>query len=101
METEQMIVTLNISDLRKIINDEVTEVVSNYVQPPKEELPEKMRIDEAVRFLNENGYKASKSFIQKICSQGKIPYFKVCGKAIFERKELLQFIDNQSVRKGC
>jgi len=100
LEMSNMIVTMTADDLAALIREEVTKVVRDYVKPPKPEVPEKLSINEAVEFLCDNGFKTSKSFVQKLCSQSKIPFYKICGKCIFERRELLAFIENRSVRKG-
>jgi hypothetical protein len=96
---DNLVVTMSRNELADLITDKVKCVLSEIIKPePK--APEKMGIAEAVDFLCKNGYRTSKSSVQKMCATSRIPHCKICGKCIFVQKELLAFIENQTIKKG-
>lgn len=57
--------------------------------------PKHLDINEAVTFLNEQGYKITKSSLYKMTSTRKIPFSKFLGKLVFETKELITWCEHQ------
>lgn len=99
--TQDELVVVKIGDLTALIRKEISEALSAYVQPPKADTPEKFGIDEAVIFLNDLGFKTSKSFLQKLCAKSAIPFSKMCGKCIFSAKDLTDFVEKKEIKKGA
>lgn len=100
MAQSNLVVSLSVEEFSQLIHDEVNKVVSNILTPKKPELPDRLQINEAVKYLNEIGFPVSKSYLQKRCALGAIPYEKCGKKCVFLKKDLRQFADNNSVKLG-
>lgn len=73
---------------------ELKSILLNKEKHPKE-YPKHMDINDAVAFLNEQGYKITRSTLYKLTSTRKIPHSKFLGKLVFETKELLTWCEHQ------
>ena len=73
---------------------ELKSILLNKEKHPKE-YPKHMDINDAVAFLNEQGYKMTRSTLYKLTSTRKIPHSKFLGKLVFETKELLTWCEHQ------
>lgn len=73
---------------------ELKTILLNKEKHPKE-YPKHMDINNAVAFLNEQGYKITRSTLYKLTSTRKIPHSKFLGKLVFETKELLTWCEHQ------
>ena len=74
------------------------------VLPVKEEksgsLPDTCSLVQAIAFLQDNGYQLSKSKLYKLTSLGQIPFRYFGRRLIFSRKELLEWVEGQTLSKG-
>lgn len=68
-------------------------------QKQTQEIPKHMGLDDTIQFLFEQGYKISKSSIYKKCASRTIPHLKFEGKLIFDRKELIIWVQHQLTNK--
>lgn len=74
-------------DLKSVVREAIAEAMSG-----KKEQPTTLSVDEAVKYLNDNGIKITKSTIYKHTMDGTIPFRRFGErKLIFDREELEQW----------
>ena len=62
--------------------------------------PEKMDFDGLLVYINERGYRYSKSKLQKQTANKEIPFVKFNGKLIFDRKEIDKWVSSNCENFG-
>lgn len=62
------------------------------IKLPKE-VPKNMSLEQALKFLNEQGYPISKSRLYKLTADRKIPHRKFANRLVFSSRELLLWCD--------
>ena len=60
----------------------------------------KLNLQRAVEFLNNNGFKISRSTIYKLTSKNEIPHSKFCSKLVFDQVELETWILSKLAKSG-
>lgn len=65
------------------------------IKLPKE-VPKNMSLEQALEFLNEEGYPISKSRLYKLTADRKIPHRKFANRLVFTSRELLLWCDHNS-----
>lgn len=85
---ERLIITTP-EELRALLED----VIHEHSNPAKKELShfDNMPINEAVEFLNANGFPTTKGSLYKLTSSNVLPHGKFGNKLIFSRKQLLEW----------
>lgn len=68
----------------------------NQVQQPTEPPPEVLNQQQALELLNRNGVFIKKSSLYKGTHYGKIPHRKISGRLVFDRTELMEWINTLS-----
>lgn len=61
------------------------------------EYPDRLNKEQALTFLNEQGYHVSESTLYKLTSTKKIPFKNFGRRLIFSRKELLKWVESQTI----
>lgn len=84
--------------LQSLIENAVSRALSKENKPTVVELPDNLTLSGATDFLKEQGFPTSKAKVYKLTSAEKIPHRKYGNKLVFSRKELLQWIESQTVR---
>lgn len=80
--------------LRKIIQEEVAKVIPEAASPLEE--IDTITLENAITFLEEQGYPVSKAKMYKLTSANQIPYKKFGQKLVFSRKDLLQWAEDST-----
>lgn len=80
--------------LRKIIQEEVAKIIPETTSPQEE--IDTITLENAIRFLEEQGYPVSKAKMYKLTSTNEIPYKKFGQKLVFSRKDLLRWAENST-----
>ena len=100
MEVNTVIVTTPV-ELRAIIADEIRAIVpvlshlGRINEPVK---PDGMTPKDAAKFLTEQGFPTSRASLYNLVSRGVAPYRKIGRRVIFSRKELEQWLTDNTVR---
>ena len=87
----QLLVTLNVADLKGIINESVSDAISKIPQQPKEDDTLLRRKDVAKLFS------VSLVTISEWMKSGKLPYHRINSRIFFKRKEVMESM--QSTQK--
>ncbi|PVY43267.1 helix-turn-helix domain-containing protein [Pontibacter virosus] len=66
-------------------------------QPKKQDYPERLTREQALKFLGEQGVPISESHLYKLTAAKGIPFQKFNNKLVFSRAELLNWIETQTV----
>lgn len=61
---------------------------------------QKLNLQRAIEFLNNNGFKISRSTIYKLTAKNEIPHSKFCSKLVFDRVELEGWILSKLAKSG-
>lgn len=85
--------------------EQLEEIVQNAVKkalPDKEEtkpqkIPDTCSIEQALKFLAENGFQLSKSKLYKLTADKALPFRYFGRRIIFSRQELLQWVQQQTI----
>lgn len=89
------IIIVSPEELAALVEKSVSSALESS-KPHKAE-PDPMDLNNAVRFLREQGYPTSKAKIYKLTSSGHIPFRKYGNRLVFSRKELLAWAERQTV----
>ena len=65
-----------------------------HIKHPKE-VPKNMSLEQALKFLNEQGYPISKSRLYKLTPDRKIPHRKFANRLVFTSRELLLWCERK------
>ena len=71
--------------------------LTRQIEPPK---PQRFDFNGALAYLNDLGYTISKSKLQKVCADAKIPCRKFNNRLVFERSELDSWAESHTVAVG-
>lgn len=82
-----------LEEIRRDIND-LRKEIETCLHP--KEVPKNMSLDQALKFLNEEGYPISKSRLYKLTADRKIPHRKFANRLVFTSRELLLWCDHNS-----
>lgn len=94
-------VAVSKEELKVLISEAVREHLTPHNPQPKEVVQsERLNIDEALKFLNDNGCPTSRGKLYHLTSKGKIPFWKYGIKLVFYREELLKWIEEQVLKVG-
>ena len=81
------LIVITLENLTSIVNNAVNNAVSSFM-PKKDEPKINLTLLEGLEFLNNNGYRMSKSQIYKYTMDNSIPFSRFGKKIIFNREEL-------------
>lgn len=59
---------------------------------------QKLSVEKTIKLLSDNGYQISKSKLYKLTSTQQIPYSKFNTRLVFKEFELLQWIEEQTIK---
>lgn len=94
------ILQLNISDLetvvRKMVSETLTEARNLPLPEPK---PDNLTIDQAVEFLNQQGYPVKKSQLYKESHLNNVPKQYIGKRLLFSRKQLSEWLNGRITQK--
>lgn len=65
------------------------------------DLPDSCSFVQALEFLNERGYTISKSSLYKLTASNGIPHRRFKSRLVFSRKELLAWVEAQTVETAA
>lgn len=83
--------------LDEIIQQAVKKALSSVTEDKPQKIPNTCSVEQALAFLSENGYKLSKSKLQKLTANKILP-FRYFGRwIIFSRDALLQWIEKHTI----
>ena len=90
--------TKNIDDFANDVANEVVKKIELWgiKTPHLSDLPDRIGIDEALQFLNENGYRITKASLYKETYAKTIPFEKLGKHLVFSRKCLNQWIEDKT-----
>lgn len=92
---------LTIGQAKELIREIVaTEIAKILPKPTKESHPDTLNIDQAITLLRENGYKVTKHMIYRLSSAHEIPCGRFGRQLIFDRKQLLDWVESKTIRKS-
>ncbi|MCK3682802.1 helix-turn-helix domain-containing protein [Maribellus sp. YY47] len=63
------------------------------------EPPDRMTVDQAIKFLTENGVPLGKGMLYNLTAGGKIPCSRLGKRLVFSRKNLMSWIESQIIEK--
>lgn len=92
------IIIVSPEELATLVEKSVSSALES--RKPHKAEPDPMDLNNAVRFLREQGYPTSKAKIYKLTSSGHIPFRKYGNRLVFSRKELLAWAESQTVNPG-
>lgn len=67
-------------------------------KPPREPIEKKLSIEMAIKVFEDKGIKISKSKLYKLTSKQKIPFIRFNQRLIFEKSELIEWIEMETKR---
>ncbi len=82
-----------VSLLAPAIADAVAEKL--LLKQPEQVKPKRMSLNDGLAYLNENGFKLSKSTLYKMTMDERIPFSRFGRQIIFDRSELDAWMDEQ------
>lgn len=74
--------------------EEIKRMLTNN-KPRSEPDTKRLSINEAQKFMQEQGFPVSKSKLYKLTSEGKIPYDKFGIRVLFRQDKLIDWIENE------
>jgi predicted DNA-binding transcriptional regulator AlpA len=90
----EIVTSFSKPELEQLITDSVQKCLKNILKPPQPEIPDLIDIDEAVKVT---GY--LKATIYKKSFLGEIPCSRRGKRLIFSRRQLLKWMESQTVPK--
>ena len=92
------VVVVTPAELRRIVSEEVNNVLPKLADFRRKHEPvvyDSMNAMEAAQFLSQNGYPTTRASLYNLVSRGVAPYRKIGRRVIFSRKDLVQWlVDN-------
>ena len=88
------LIVITQENLTEIVNKAVNDAVKSFI-PKKDEPGKNLTLLEGLEFLNNNGYRMSKSQIYKYTMDNSIPFSRFGKKIIFNREELATWAASQ------
>lgn len=89
------------AQLREIVADEVSAILPKLADFRRKNEPvetDGMTVEDAARFLTEQGIPATRSTIYNLVYKNSIPHKKFGRRTLFSKKELLAWIEARTVR---
>lgn len=101
---ENLIFTLlTVPEVRQLFRQELAYFFASSphsLAPTTQSIPDRCNKTQALEFLNEQGYKISKSQLYKKTAAKEIPFKTFGRQLIFSRKQLLNWVESQTVDNG-
>lgn len=85
------IIVISPEELKNLITEAVSCALENHSQVSSQNsvTSDTLTMDEALKFMRENGFPISKSKIYKLTAKDELPYSKFGHKLVFSRRDLL------------
>lgn len=85
-------------ELKQVMREVMLEILDERAPQKVNMDKEWLSVDEAVLFLDNNGFSTTKKYLYLLCHNNTIPYSKSNGKSIFNRDVLREFAQQ---RRTC
>lgn len=94
------IIVTTAEQLKQVVVQALTKVLPMKEKENSGIPPDTCSLIQAIAFLKENGYELSKSKLYKLTSSGQVPFRNFGRRLIFSRKELLEWVEKQTVERS-
>ena len=98
---DEHVIVITPAKLREIVADEVAAIIPKLADFRRKNEPvetDRINVDDAARFLTEQGIPTTRATIYNHVYRNSIPYKKFGRRTVFSKKELLAWIESRTVR---
>lgn len=88
-------------ELRAMISEAIQDVLpklANFRRKNEQAETDNLTVEQAVLFLNEQGYPVKRETLYNLTFKKQIPYRKVGRRVVFSKRELLEWVENYTTR---
>lgn len=97
---DEHVIVIPPAKLREIVADEVAAIIPKLADFRRKNEPvetDRINVDDAARFLTEQGIPTTRATIYNHVYRNSIPYKKFGRRTVFSKKELLAWIESRTV----